>query len=420
MQVKMAYGKEGLLVNFPEEITLVEPEFVSGLKDEYLAMQEVLRNPLGTPAIQKIASMHDQIAIVFSDLTRPQPREKMLNILLEELSHIPSEQIVLINALGTHRPNSQVELLEMLGKEIVEKYCIEQHNAWDFKAMTQVGEPNGRPVFVNSTYMQADVKILTGFIEPHLFAGFSGGPKSVLPGITDYKTIAYNHGADIISDPRAIWGKLEGNPMWQEMKTVALMTAPDFLFNVSLNKDQEITGVFAGDLIQAHAQGTSFVKAVAMVPVQEAFDVVVTSNSGYPLDLNLYQAVKGMSAAAQIVKPGGSILITAECWEGLPDHGAYGDLLNVAEDVQGLLDHIHGLEPPQHDQWQVQVQAQILQKADVYVYSDYLDDEKLKQAKVNKVISVEKTIRELKRKYGPTTRICVMPEGPMTIPYISD
>jgi nickel-dependent lactate racemase len=308
----------------------------------------------------------------------------------------------------------------MLGPEIVDHYRCLQHDAGEAQNLVALGETRfGHPVRINRTYMEADVKILTGFIEPHFFAGFSGGPKAVLPGITDLDSVLSNHGAEMIGHPQATWGVAEGNPIWEEMLEVALKTAPTFLLNVTLNRAREITGVFAGDLIQAHAQGREFCRRSAMIPLPHPFDIVLTTNSGYPLDLNLYQAVKGMSAAARIVKQGGSIVIAAECWDGLPEHGQYANLLREADSLEALLARIEAPGFACQDQWEAQVQALIQLKADVHVYSDGLSDAQIRKALLTPCHSIEDTLDELLLRHGPEAQVCVMPEGPLTAPYIA-
>ena len=421
MKVKLAYGKEGLWVELPDDnVTVVEPKFVPGVPDETEAIRSALRKPIGTPPLRDLAKPDDTVAIVFSDITRPQPRERMLPVLLEELSHVPPEKIVLINALGTHRPNTDEELVGMLGKEIVESQRIVQHDAWDKDNMVYLGPTSfGHETYINGVYMEADVKILTGFIEPHFFAGFSGGPKAVLPGLADERSVLGNHDAQMIGHPRATWGVTEGNPIWEEMREMATKTEPTFLLNVTLNKNKEITGVFAGDVWQAHATGTAFARESVMVPVREPFDIVVTTNSGYPLDLNLYQAVKGMSAAALVVKEGGSIIAAAECWDGIPNHGECKSILKMADSPQKLLEAIKAPGFLMQDQWEAQVQAQIQLKADVYVKTSYLSDEQIREALLLPCHSIEETLAQLLQRYGPDATICVLPEGPQTVPYIA-
>ncbi|MGQ9674966.1 MAG: nickel-dependent lactate racemase [Chloroflexota bacterium] len=422
MRVKLAYGKEGLWVDLPDHnVTIVEPQYVPGLPDEAEAIRAALRSPIGSEPLRELVRATDTVAIVFSDVTRPQPRDRMLPPLLDELAHVPPDQVILINGLGTHRPNTQDELVSMLGRDIVSRYRVIQHNPLDDDQMLRVGRTSfGHDAYVNAEYLRANVRILTGFIEPHFFAGFSGGPKAVLPGIANQQLILANHNAEMVEAPQATWGITKGNPIWEEMLEVALMTRPTFLLNVSLNRDKQITGVFAGDMQEAHAKGTSFVGSTAMVAVAEPFDIVITSNSGFPLDLNVYQAVKGMSAAAQVVKPGGSIIVAAECWDGIPAHGEYGQLLRIAESPEELLAMVKTWTTVRQDQWQVQIQAQIQMRADVYLKNSHLDDRTVRAAKLEPCRHIEETLEKLLQRYGPNATICVLPEGPMTIPYLAE
>jgi len=422
MRIKLAYGREGLWVDLSDDapVTIVEPRFVPGLPDEQAALVEALRSPQGTPPLRDLVHPEDTVAVVFSDLTRPMPNDRALPPLLEELAlaGVPDEHIALINALGTHRAQTEDELAALLGSGMVDRYRVVQHDAWDDESLVEVGRNRaGRPVRVNRTYVEASVRILTGFIEPHFFAGFSGGPKAVLPGISDIEAIMDNHGATMIADPLATWAVTEGNPLWEEMLWVAQRTDPTFLLNVTLNRDREITGVFAGDLVAGHCTGTDFVREKSLQPVQEPFDIVITTNSGYPLDLNLYQAVKGMSAAAQIVRPGGDIIVAAECWDGIPSHGEYRRLLWEAGSPQDLLDTVTAPGFRCHDQWEAQIQAQIQLKANVHVYADGLSDEELRHALVIPCNSIEETAAQLLRD-NPGATIAVLPEGPQTVPYV--
>jgi nickel-dependent lactate racemase len=432
MHLRLAFGRSGLDVELPDDapVTSIEPRFVPGLPDERAAIVAALRAPVGTLPLRQLVGTGDTVAVVHSDLTRPMPNDRVLPPLLDELTQagVPDDQIVLINALGTHRAQTEAELRGMLGDALVDRYRIVQHDAWDDDGLVAVG-PNraGRTVRVNRIYMDASVRILTGFIEPHFFAGFSGGPKAVLPSIVDFESIIDNHGAAMLADPSATWAVTEarpeqggrGNPLWQEMLEIAQRTEPAFLLNVTLNAEREITGVFAGDMLAAHRQGVAFAREKVMQPVAEPFDIVITSNSGYPLDLNLYQAVKGMSAAAQIVRRGGDIIVAAECWDGIPAHGEYGRLLREAGSVDALLDRVMAPGFRCQDQWQVQIQAQIQRKARVHVYADGLSDEELRQALFLPCHSIEETVAHI-RQGKPGATIAVLPEGPQTVPYVRD
>jgi nickel-dependent lactate racemase len=275
-------------------------------------------------------------------------------------------------------------------------------------------------IWIHKDFVKCDVRILTGFIEPHFFAGFSGGGKAVMPGLALLETVLRNHTAKNVDNPMANWGVTDGNPVAEEIREAASMTQPTFLLNVTLNKDKQITQVFAGDFEQAHVCGCAFERNNAMVSVKEPFDIVIGSNSGYPLDLNLYQSVKGMSAASQVVRDGGSIIIGADCWDGIPDHGEYNKLLLEADSIESLLETVRAPSFLRQDMWQALIQALICQKADVYFYSENLTDEQIIGALLKPCRSIEATVNELLSKYGRDASICVLPEGPQTIPYIHE
>jgi lactate racemase len=423
VQVKLAYGKEGLTINLPAHanVTLVEPAATPGLPDERQALLDALRNPIASAPLAELVAPGQTVAVVFSDITRPMPSDRVLPAVLEELESRSPAQIVLINALGTHRPNSPEELERMLGPDIVARYRIIQHDPWDEANLVSLGESRfGHPLKISRAYMDADVKVLTGFIEPHFFAGFSGGPKAVLPGVAGHETIMQNHSTPMLNHPNVRWGVFEGNPVWQEMMEAAERTSPDFLVNVTLNSQRAITAVFAGDMRAAHAQGMAFVREHAMIEMDRRFDIVISSNAGYPLDLNLYQAVKGMSAAAQVVKPGGHIIVAAECWDGIPDHGEYRRLLHSGREPAHLLELMSAPGFMERDQWQVAVQAKIQLEAQVYLKSTHLSDEEVHRAHVTPCHDVDALLAELIADIGPGASICVLPEGPLAIPYVTE
>ena len=422
MNIHLAYGRDGLTVNLPEHADTLTARFVPGLPDEAAALRAALRQPINSPPLTALVRPGDTVVICHSDITRATPNERILPVLLAELeaAGIRRQDITLLNALGTHRPQTETELRQMLGEAVVNNYRCLQHNAFDDNSLVSLGKTSfGNAVRVNRLLMESDVKILTGFIEPHFFAGFSGGPKGVLPALAGQESVLTNHGREMIAHPKAAWGSCEGNPIWEEMREVALLAKPTFLLNVTLNALKQITGVFAGEMLAAHKAGRDFVRSSAMVPVAEPYDIVITTNSGYPLDQNLYQCVKGMSAAQQIVLKGGTIILAGACNDGLPDHGRYAELLATGGSPQGVLDLIAQPGFSAQDQWQVQIQAQIQLHADVYVYSDGLSDEQIERALFKPCRNIEATVAQLLEKYGPQARICVLPEGPQTIAYLA-
>jgi nickel-dependent lactate racemase len=420
MKIQLAYGKNGLEIDLPEDwgATILEPRFLSGLTDEAGAIRAALAAPIGAQPLTELVKPTDRVGIIFNDITRATPSELILTTILEQISYVPNEQILLFNALGTHRENSETELREMLGDALVDRYQIVQNNCFDRDTQVSLGVTSrGNKIWLNKALVNCDVKILTGFIEPHLFAGYSGGGKAVMPGMAGLSTVMNNHTPGAVSDPKAIWGVTEGNPIYEEIQEIALTLPRTFLVNVTLNKYQRVTGVFTGDLRQAHAEGCEFVRNTAMVAVDEPFDIIVTTNSGYPLDQNLYQAVKGMSAAAQIVRKGGAILAVSECIDGIPDHGMYSSLLKESGSPIGWIAMTKQPGFQVHDQWEVQVQTNICLQADVYLYSDHLSDKQILDAWLHPCRDILGTLEEL-RTYYDSPRIAVMPEGPQTVPYV--
>jgi nickel-dependent lactate racemase len=422
MRINLAYGKTGLPLELDDslDVTVVEPAFVPALADPETAVRSALRVPIGSPPLRDLVRSGMRVGIVFSDITRPAPNPLMLEAILEVLDAVPGIEIVLFNALGTHRPNTEAELRAMVGDAIFDERRIVQNDTFDAATQVRIGVTSkGHETWINSELMRCDLKILTGFIEPHLFAGFSGGGKAIMPGMAGQRTVLGNHDAGMVGHPKAIWGVTHGNPIWEEVREVAGQAGRLFLLNVTLNRDKAVTGVFAGDLDKAHAAGCAFVKRSAMVAVARPFDIVVTTNSGYPLDINLYQSVKGMRAAEQIVRPGGAIIIAASCWDGIPEHGLYGKILRESRNARELLDKIRAPGFLEQDQWQAHIQALVQLKADVYVRSDGLTDDQIRGALLLPSRRIEDTVAELVNTYGRGASICVMPEGPQTIPFIS-
>jgi nickel-dependent lactate racemase len=422
MNIKLAYGKTGLPIELdvPLNVTVVEPSFVPALPDPEAAVREALRAPIGSPPLGDLVRPGARVGVVFSDITRPAPNPLMLAAVLEILDAVPGVETTLFNALGTHRPNTEAELRGMVGDAIFERRRIVQNDTFDPATQVRVGVTSkGHETWLNAELMACDLKILTGFIEPHLFAGFSGGGKAIMPGMAGQRTVLGNHDAGMVGHPKAIWGVTRGNPIWEEVGEVAGQAGRLFLLNVTLNRDKAVTGVFAGDLDQAHAAGCAFVKRSAMVAVERPFDIVVTTNSGYPLDINLYQSVKGMRAADQVVRQGGAIVIATRCSDGIPEHGLYGKILNESKSPRELLARICAPGFLEQDQWQAHIQALIQLKADIYVRSDGLTDDQIRGALLIPCRRIEDTVAELVGKYGRGASICVMPEGPQTIPYIA-
>lgn len=420
MFINLAYGKKGYSVELSDKynIDIIEPKWNDGVKDQSLAITEALRNPFNSKPLKEIVQDYDKIAIIFSDVTRATPYHLIIPAILGELQNISRENICFFCANGTHRSATDNELIKILGENIVRNYEIVQNDANNPELHEYVGiTTSGNKIYLNKKVLNFNLKILTGFIEPHFFAGFSGGGKAIIPGMASVETIKFNHSISHLSHKNVKWGVTYGNPVWEEIMEAAEFVQGLFLLNITLNRNKEITNVFAGDLRAAHMAGCQFAKNSAMVSVNKLYDIVITSNSGYPLDLNIYQTVKGMSAAAQIIKPGGSIIMVAECWDGTPSESDYEKILISVNNSNDLMEYIKKNEATLKDTWQIYFQALVQQKANVYLFSDKLDDETIKRALFNPVSDIGKLTDELVRKIGPQADICVLPEGPWTIPY---
>jgi len=417
MRVMLEYGRQGLPLELPDgRATVLESRQAAGLPDESQALRAALRAPIGASPLRESVRATDRVAVVFPDITRPMPRDRVLPVLLEELSHVPRQNITLINAVGTHRQNTPEELERMLGRDLLASYRVVQHNPRAEESMQYVGASSfGNPVKINAEFLTADVKILTGFIEPHFFAGFSGGPKAVLLGMASFENILRNHSARMIGHPKATYAETDANPIYQEMKEIARMVGPCFALNVTLNRARQITGVFAGDVFEAHCRGCEFARSVSLRPVEQPFDIVVTTNSGFPLDLNLYQAVKGMDTAARVVRPGGAVVMAAECSHGVPPEGHFRQLLRARSSPRELLEMIEQPDFLMQDQWQVQILARLLLKARIYLHSS-LPEEEVRGAHLAPAADLGATVRQLLDEFGPGARLAVIPEGPQVIP----
>ncbi|MDH6221040.1 nickel-dependent lactate racemase [Streptomyces pseudovenezuelae] len=421
MKVLLAYGQSGLDIEVdPRTATVVEPVHHEAAVDQMAVVRAALRGPVAGPPLRERVHPGQTVAISACDGTRPQPRHLMIPAVLDELDGIVRpEDVVILVATGTHRGNDEQELRAMFGDDIVDAVRIVNHDARDARQLTWMGRHGDRvPVWLNREWVEADVRITTGFVEPHFFAGFSGGPKLVAPGLAALETVLVLHDAARIGDPRATWGITHGNPVHDDVRAIAEATGVTFALDVVLNRAKDVVAAFGGDLLPMHAAATATAKRMAMRPVKAPFDVVVTTNSGFPLDQNLYQAVKGMSAAYQVVRPGGTIVCAAECRDGFPDHGSYRRVLASAPSPQALFADISARTETIPDQWQVQIQARIQSGSQVIMHTSFLSDGELATAHLRQTHDISATVAQALAAAGPDARVCVLPEGPQTIPYV--
>ncbi len=423
MRVRLAYGRGGLTIDVPRDrTTVIVPVQAPALADPDAALTAALRAPVAGPPLRELASPGQTVAISVCDVTRAQPRREMVGAVLRELEGVVRpEDVTVLVATGTHRANTPAELQAMLGDEILGSCRVINHDARDDSSLVDLGETgNGVPTRLCRHWLEADLRITTGFVEPHFFAGFSGGPKMVAPGLAGLDTVLTLHDAARVGDPRSTWGVIDDNPLHRDIRAIAARpeAKPHFSVDVLLDRQQRITHVFAGELFEMHRRACAAAKPIAMRETSHRFEVVVTTNSGYPLDQNLYQAVKGMSAAAQVVADGGTILCAAECSDGIPDHGRYAELLGRGGSPEELLQQIEARPVTEPDQWQVQVQALIQRRARVLVKADGLSREQLAAAHFEPASDLDAALAECVAA-RPDARICVLPEGPQTIPYVA-
>jgi len=420
MRTRLQYGTEGLELDLrASDVTVVEPRYVPGLSDEAAGFREAIANPLASAPLRDLVRPGDTVAVVIPDLTRPLPSDRLLPWLIEALPQVPVERFVIVNGTGSHRVNTDDELRRMVGPEVFARFRVVNHDAHDPSTLAPVGVgQDGQPVLMNREYVEADRRIVLGFVEPHFMAGFSGGYKGIFPAVADIASIMRYHDAKTIGHPRSTWGVLEGNPTQAIIRKNGALLPVDFCVNVTLNRERRITRFFCGDVRTAHEAGCAFSRERAMVPCPRPFPVVVTSNSGYPLDQNLYQTVKGMSAAAQVVTQGGYIATAARCNDGFPAHGNFRKLLVDHETPRALLDTIEAPGFSLYDQWEAQLLALIRLKARVGLFSE-IPPEEVRRAHLEPLTDIAAAVEAELVRCGRDTPVAVLPEGPMTIPYLA-
>lgn len=424
MQIGVKYGSDTIPIHLPESVhtEVIHPEYVPGIADPAQAIRRAIDHPIGCAPLRELLKRSRSVGIVVSDATRATPNRTVLPRLIEcaGSAGVPSDAITIFIATGTHRRSPEEEIDELLGADIRTSFRVVQNVCTDSASFVSVGTTeNGNEVLLNRELVECDLRILTGYIEPHFFAGYSGGGKAIMPGCAALDTIVRNHGAANIDHPCSTWGRLADNPIAQEVREAAAMAGLSFLLNVSLNRDREITGVFAGDVTAAHAVGCARVEASAIKRVTQPFDLVITSNAGYPLDRNLYQSVKGMSAAAEVVANEGHIIVCAECRDGIPKEGAFGEILTSAPSPDAVLSHIRDGSISGQDVWQAQVLCRIAESATIHLYSPSLSGTEISAVHCRPVSDLDERIKEIIDARGSQARVCVLPEGPETIPSIA-
>ncbi|WP_007516216.1 MULTISPECIES: nickel-dependent lactate racemase [Pseudofrankia] len=372
-----------------------------------------LRRPLVGRPLPDLVAPGTTVVIVFPDITRPMPNRVVLPPLLAELERLGAgpHEVTLLCSTGTHRPATAEELAALVGPDILARYAVHQHVATDGDHV-EVGTVDGTPVLLDRRYVAADVRIVTGFVEPHFFAGFSGGPKAVCPGVAALETILAAHSPARILHPRSTWTELDANPVHRFIARAAALLPPDLSVDVAINSAREVTAAFVGTLPGAHREACAFVRRTAVHTLPAACDIVISSNAGLPLDRNLYQTVKGMAAAERVVRPGGDIVILASCVDGYPDEGAFARIIRSATSAAALTDPDVAAS---QDTWQTQVFGRVLSTATVHLYTEGLSADQVRAAHLRPVEDPSATVAELLGRRGTDATVCLLPEGPLTV-----
>lgn len=422
MKVTMDYGRDGLDVEVPDHAHVLQMSDAPALSDLDQKLEEALAHPIGGLALRQLARGRSDACIVISDITRPVPNAKILPPMLRILEEegIAREDITILVGTGLHRPNEGEELVQLVGEEIACSYRIVNHKARERDTLTYLGDTSGgAPIWIDTLYVESDLKIATSLIEPHLMAGYSGGRKAICPGLMGVDTMRILHGPKLLSHANAAEGIIEGNPFHRQALEVAQRAGVDFTLNVAMNERREVTGIFAGDLEKAHAEGVSFVQRQNGAMLSEPVDMVVTSSAGLPLDLTFYQAVKGLTAALPIIKEGGTVLIVARCDEGIggPE---FTDLLFNTTSVETFAQRLEDPDFFVIDQWQLQELCKVMRKANVMMFSEGIQDEDRERVLVEMVPSVEGAIARVLNECGADARIAVIPKGPYVLTQLQE
>ena len=418
MKIHLAYGKEGLDVEVPDGnlVKVLTLGTTPPLADAPGSVEQCLHTPIGAPPLAQLARRAKTVCIAICDITRPVPNEVLLPPLLKvlESNGLERSKITILIATGLHRPSTPSERDLMLGADIVSQYSVVDHRASIREEQHYLGATRrNTPVFIDKRYVEADLKLTVGFIEPHLMAGFSGGRKLIAPGNAGEETIKTLHSPTFLDDPLCREGSIDRNPLHHELLEIAGMAGHDFMLDVSLDANRNITGVFAGDPRQAHAAGVQAVRGFVRASMPGQADIVITTSAGFPLDLTYYQAIKGMTAALPVLKKGGMLILAAECAEGLGGE-KFSAMATRFETANAFDEWIHN-HPVEIDQWQLQECVKAVRTADVVVVARGIQNNQKEKLFVQSALSVEEAIERGLKKLGRDATIAVIPKGPYTL-----
>ena len=415
MEIKIPYGKTFQTLNIEEGFELLESKIqeLEAGADGGAIVRAAMDSPVGSPKLRELATGKKNAVLIISDHTRPVPSKDIVPFMLEELrAGNPDIEITMLVATGCHRGTTPEELVHKLGEDIVSREHIVVHDC-DSSPLTDLGPlPSGARLVVNSLVAQADLVVSEGFIEPHFFAGYSGGRKSILPGVCSRVTVLGNHCADFIDDPKARMGVIDGNPINRDMERAARMAKLAYIVNVVVNEAHEVVAAFAGDPIEAHHAGCAYLARYCEVEQKQKAGIVITSNGGAPLDQNAYQAVKGLTTAADAAADGAALIICAECADGIGGDSFYKALSECAGPTE-LLEEIRRvpMDETVPDQWQYQILARILEKHHVYFVARKEMEEAVNAMKMEYAPSLEEAYARARALKGASAGVAVIPNG---------
>ena len=426
--MKLDYGKEGIEININPDwnVTIFYPSEQKRIPNPIEKIRESINNPIGSLTLKEIVKNKkniEKVCIVASDATRPVPSYLILEALIAELNdyEIVDNQIMILIATGLHRISRKEELERILGKNLINRIRVVDHIATDENSMINLGTTtDNHLILINKLYYKADLKILTGYVEPHFFFGFAGGRKSLIPGIAGAETLQNNHSAENIASPYARFGIFKENPLHKNSIEISRKVGVDFIVNVCINEHHEIVQVASGNFEKAHEKLVNYQLKHIFRDIKEQYDIVICGNGGYPLDLNLYQAVKSMAIGEMAVKNGGAIISVNECADGIGvGQEKFKELIFSEMTPNKIYEEILNKDIVVPDQWEIQILARVLMKADVFVIS------KLKENEIGNIglkyaETVEDAVNICLNRHGKDASILILPNGPQVLPLFKE
>ncbi|UCH57873.1 MAG: nickel-dependent lactate racemase [Candidatus Bathyarchaeota archaeon] len=418
--IALPYGRGYIDARIPERylLSIVLPKTMQPLPNPSGALERALREPINSTGLCEMAQGCKDICVIVSDSTRPTPSGLIVQAALRDLKEagIHDGQVKVVVATGLHRPCTEEELRERLDVEIQSRISVINHDARDDSNLVEIGETShGTPIWLNKTVHESDLVISDGYIEPHFFAGYTGGGKNILPGVAGYETIKANHRAAMIDHPNARAGILDGNPVYEDIVEGARLGGLGFSINVTLDPQKRISGIFAGEFKKAHRAGSRFLDGHVRVETPEA-DIVVTTNGGYPLDRDLYQAVKGMTVAEAVVREGGVAIIASECIDGV-GHPRFRELVERFESPREILEIVRAPGFFMVDQWEAQILARVLTRCEVICVTG-IEPSVIRSMHMTPAKDIDEALSLALKILGRDPEIVVVPAGPSTIPYV--